>query len=866
MSSRLRKPLRFAAWLIKHLAVYNDNHSIKGDIEELYYEIYQSKSYLSAIKWYLIQTLVALFTYINFTFYRGIIMLKSYLKIAFRNFWRYKSYSFINVGGFAIGMTCCIYVFLWVNNELSYDNFHNNRDLIYRVLNETPNTINHPIDTECPPGIAAYFKANLPEVSLATRFHLENEILIKHVDKSFYENHYGFADPDFFVIFDFHFIKGDPATALSAPNSIVLTDEMSKKYFGEAEPLGKLVTVNSQYEYIVTGIIEDIPENSHLQFDSIIRFDNILEYWSEWGYDFLDQTAWFHFFQSYIMIKENVLVSDLEEKIPLVIKEKHTDNSYPHIFHLQQLKKIHLHSTNVINSNPNSGDIRQVYFISLTGILVLLIACINFVNLTTARSGSRAKEVGTRKVLGAVRSRLIKQFYSESILYTVIALLLALCLTAVLQPVFHSVTGNNIAIFSVSNFPLLTGISLVLIVAGILSGLYPALILSAFRPIQVLKGSLYSGKSKGSFRKLLVVVQFSCAICLIICAIIVADQFRYIQNRDLGYNKNNMLFIRLSEELKTKFESVKSELTKNPEISGVTISSSTQFPGNYSVGGFGWEGQPPDQSFRIAWAGVGKDFIETLGMEMVEGRSFSEKDQESNREVIINESAAKIIRNTGVESIIGLEVNGATLIGVVKDYHFNSMRTPIAQICLMISPERFKYMLIRISPDKIPHTINYIETVCANIDPDSPVECHFMDELFDNYYRSEQQMGELFNWLTIFAILVACLGLFGLSSFTAESRTKEIGIRKVLGSSVSDVLKIISMEFIPYVLIANIFAWPASYYFMNKWLQNFAYSMEIDVWIFLVAGLVSFSIAVITVSYKSIKASFANPVDSLRYE
>ncbi len=792
-------------------------------------------------------------------------MIWNYLKIAWRNIKRYKGYSFINVIGLAVGLACCILILLWVQDEMSYDRFHINTDNLYRVVTEFHKTepVTHywPV---CAP-LAPALKEEYPEVVKATRFtRLRRGQLVKYGDKNFLESRICLTDPDFLSMFSFPLLEGDSQMALSDPNSIILVETVSAKYFGNEDPIGKILNINSEHDFTVTGVMKDVPENSTIQFDFLIPFIRIENFEKAWSV--LDNWS-LSGFATYLQLEKNSSAKDLTNKIANYLK-KHVQDSQD-VIYLQPFKDIHLHSGHIQFSIEGQGDIKYVFIFSLVALFVLIIASINFMNLATARSANRAKEVGLRKVVGAKRTQLIRQFFCESVVMAFISLIFAVILVELFLPIFANLSGKKLVLDLSSHFQILMAIAVMTLITGILSGTYPALFLSSVQPVKVLKGTLKTEGRGFLFRRVLVVFQFSLSILLIICTIVVSNQVGYMQNKKLGLNREHVVYLPIRDELIERYETLKNELTKKEGIQNVTTSSSLPTSGVIlTTDKVSWEGKDPEDIVVLEVTSTGYDFIETFGMEVVEGRSFSREfltDEEES--IVINETAKRII---GFEEPVGKQLifgdAATTIIGVVKDYHFKSLHNEIEPLIMAIVPNLYRYVFVKIQGADIPSTLVRIEDTWNTFFPGTPFEYHFLDEAYDRLYRAEQRMGVLFNYFTGLALLVSCLGLFGLASFMAEKRTKEIGIRKVLGASIYGIVVLLNKQFSKWILMANLIAWPIAYYVMFRWLQGFAYRINLGIGTFILAALIALGIAVITVSYQSLKAAWTNPIEAIRYE
>ena len=788
-------------------------------------------------------------------------MLKNYIKIALRNIKKQKGYSFINIFGLATGMACCIVILLWVFDELSFDSYHKNSNELYRVVEEQLYAGGQIFPVAVTPGpLAAELKNEYPEIKNAFRYTGAPRLLIRHEENIFYEPSIGMADPAIFEMLTFKFLKGNRENAFKSLFSIVLTQTMAKKYFGNEDPVGKALKVENQYDLTVTGVIEDIPKNSHLRFDGVIPFEILqavgrrLDIWGN------------NSFYTYVQLEKSAKMEAVNEKIAEVIKE-HLEGSVTTLY-LQPITKIHLHS-NFAADFGGHGDIKYVYIFSIIAFFVLIIACINFMNLTTARSSNRAKEVGMRKVSGAFKVDIIKQFLGESVFLAFLSLVLAVLIVILLLPSFNNLSGKELSVNIILNKAVFLGIFGIAAFTGIISGSYPAFFLSAFRPANVIKGSLRKGAKSAYFRRILVLIQFTLSIFLIIAAYVVQNQLNFISNKDLGYDKDQVIYMRTGANSARYYEPFKAELLRNSNILGVTAANNLPTYIMNSSSGFNWEGKNPNDVILIHNTSVSYDYFKTMKMEILEGRAFSKEfTTDVNEAFIINEECAKLL---GEGSAVGKRFtrgnNNAKVIGVIKNFHFKSLSTEIEPMAIsLFTPGGYSLFLIRISGNNISQNLTFIEDTWKHIAPNYPFEYTFLDEQFDRLYRAEQRMGKIFNYFTILGIFIACLGLLGLASFMAEQKTKEIGIRKVLGASIPNIVYLLSREFLILVGISNLIAWPIAYYFMNKWLQNYAYHAKIGIIIFIFSAVMAVLIALLTVSYQSIKAAKADPVRSLRYE
>ena len=785
-------------------------------------------------------------------------MLKNYLKIAYRNLTRYKAFTVINILGLAVGMACTILILLWVQDELSFDKFNKNAESIYRVVEIQHYAGGTIFPVAVTPGpLAESLKDNFPEIENATRFNYSRRVL-RYKDKIFNET-VAFADPSFLKIFSYPLVTGNPDNVLNDLHSIVLTEKAALKYFGDENPVGKSIMIDDSLNLKVTGVLQDIPTNSHLRFDFLVPFEflkNLGRKLDEWGNNS---------FYTYVQLQQDAKVSDINKKIKDEIK-KHNEGSVTDL-ELQQLLKIHLYSAGKYTADIGGlGNIEYVNIFSLVALIVLFIACINFMNLSTARATKRAKEVGMRKVIGAERLQIVKQFYIESILFAFIALLIALAMSDLLLNAFNNLSGKEISLSSLGTTTII-GFILLTIFTGIIAGSYPAIYLSSFLPIKVLKSDKAVSGGGAFFRKVLVVTQFSLSLILIIGTLVITSQLDYIKNKDLGFNRENVIELNINNSIRSNLEAVKNELKQNPKIISVAASNQNPTYVMNSTSNFDWEGKNEKDEILIHFMFGDKDFVNTFKMKMAEGRFYSKDFGSDTSSIVINEEAAKII---GMKDPVGKTLtmwgDKLTIIGVVKNFNFKPLETKIEPLVIRYSNDLLFSMFVRVKPGDLTGTIDYIKNVYKTFSPSAPFDYHFLDEDFDNLYRSETRMQTIFGYFAILAIIISCLGLFGLASYIAERRTKEIGIRKVLGANVFNLSYLLSLQFTKWVLISNLIAWPVAYFLINRWLQDFAYRVNISFWLFPLAGLLVLVVALLTISYQAIKAALVNPVKSLKYE
>jgi len=857
MSRKKLQIPKVSRWILNRVLIHYNASPLLGDLEEEFLLRSRESDLDTARSWYRWQAIKSLPSLLNNFIYWSLAMIKNYLKIALRNLARHKGYSFINIAGLAIGMACCILILLWVQDEVSYDRFHENGRNIYRVL-QNINFADHSTTWAINQGpLGPSLEQDYPEIVNTTRY-TRRRLRFNYGEKTFDEVA-AMADGSIFEMFTFPLLRGDPATALSDPFSIVLTEEMAEKYFGDEDPLGKVLKADNTWDFLVTGILKEVPHNSHIRFDFVIPF----VFGRELNYtvDRWNNSQ----FTTYVQLQEGIPVEEVISKISRHLFEKPTIEKDASLT-LQPLSRIHLYSNYEFDA-PH-GDMTYVLIFSLVAFFILLIACINFMNLTTARSGNRAREVGMRKVSGAYKSDIIKQFFGESLLLAFIALVISVCLVLLLLPVFNNLAAKELSLLGMGSQWLLFGLGVIALLTGLVSGIYPALFLSAFQPVKVLKGSSHS-KAKGAlFRKALVVFQFSLAILLLVCTTIVYNQLNYMSNKKLGYEKEHLLYFGMRGEIRQKFDAVKSELLQNPHVLSVSAGSNVPTYGySFSNSLWKWEGQDPDEEILMRATFVDEGFFKTLGMEIIEGRPFSREFATDANAYMVNQNAAAAM---GMSSALGKTLSGGnrtgSIVGVVKDYHFRSLRQEIDPLILIFSPDNSGVLFTRLRGEDMPKTIGYIEGVWNKFAPGFDFNFRFMDEALDDLYRAEQRTGTIFRYFSFLAILISCLGLFGLASFMAEQRTKEIGIRKVLGATVSNIVMLLSKDFTKWVLVANVLAWPVAYYAMSRWLQGFAYRTPVSWWAFLIAGVLALLIALFTVSFQAVKAALTNPAETIKYE
>ena len=803
-------------------------------------------------------------------------MFRNYLTVALRNLLRHKGYSAINVLGLAIGIACCILIMLYVQDELSYDQYHEKKDRTYRLV-ESATVAGRSIEAAVtPPPWAPVLAKDYPIIEAYSRIKPPaSRWLIRYREKRFYERYFAFVDSSFFDIFTFPLVQGDAKTVLADPHTVVLSESVAVKYFGDENPIGKVITGDDLYEFTVTGVMRDMPENSHFHFDFLASYSSLAPHGLYSEPSTMQHHGFSHDLFTYLLLREGNAPEDLEKEFPEfldknlgVLLKSVGIEARPY---LQPITDIHLHSNMEAEIRANSS-IRYVYIFSCLAVFILLIACVNFVNLSTARSARRAQEVGMRKVLGAYRNQLIKQFTGESILVSIIALVIALGLVHLLLPQFNLFSGKTLAMDYQSAWlvPTLAGIALV---TGIVAGGYPAFILSSFRPVAVLTGALKAGAAHSLLRRVLITFQFGISILMIIGTLVVLDQLEYMQNKPLGFDEDNLVVVRLpDEEALNGYPAYRDALMQYPEI--LNVSTANSIPGGQtSLNLVTPEGVQEDESpvYQMIQADFG--FIETLGIEMASGRTFSREYGSESTACLINEAA---VRTLGWENPIGrtFVLTGEddadpplTVIGVMADFHVQSLRQPITPLMVRLDTDPASFMVVRIQGANVLRGLETLQEQWRNTYPNHPaMDYSFLDDDLRQLYQDERRLGSVFIAGAVLSILIACLGLLGLSSFMAEQRTREIGVRKVLGATISNVILLLSKDFTRLILLAFVLGAPAGYYVMQTWLEDFPYRIQPGLEVFLFAGVAALSVAWLTVGYQSYRAATANPAEAVHAE
>jgi putative ABC transport system permease protein len=807
-------------------------------------------------------------------------MWRNYLLVALRNIRKYKGFSLINIAGLAIGIASCLLILLFVQSELSYDRFHDKAERIYRVgftFHVGTNEFDAALGP-CP--LAEALVEDFPEVQSAARIFARQsrggDVFVRFGERRYKENKFLWADPELLDILTIPFIKGSPEEALAQPNSVVMTAAAAAKYFGQEDPIGKILELGDGSLYMVNGVTESWPEHSHFHFDFLASFSSLPK---SKDLDFYD-TAVF----TYILLRENASIDELESKLPefsgkcmAPIIEKIMAVPYKEFlesgnfigFMTQPLRDIHLRSGWGNELEPQ-GSFNTVIIFSAIAVLILIVACINFINLTTARSTQRANEVGVRKVVGSSRGQLIRQFLSESIFLCFLSFLFALIFVELSLPVFNNLVGKEFSSSQILDWSFLLVLLVGALVIGTVAGSYPAFLMASFRPVSVLKGKIQSSTKGRRFRDALVVFQFCASVVLLVGTAVISTQLHYIRNKELGFDKEHVVVIQRAEKLGSQQLAFKNQLYQNPDVlSAVFTDSLPQMLLEAKV--FQKEGEGSQENNTLITITADYDLLKTYGIEIIAGRYFERDRSTDATAVVLNEAAIKALDiQDPLEKrliLVGLKRKPMDIIGIINDFHMESLHTKIGPTAVILTGARPSVLLsVRVRPGDLPKTLGFLENQWKDFTNNQPFEYVFFDDQFDMLYKAEIQAGKVITAFACLAVFIACLGLLGLASFTASQRTKEIGIRKVLGATTSRILVLLNKDFVMRVLVANIIAWPLAYYAMNKWLQNFAYRIRISIWMFLASAVIALLIALFTVSYQTFRAARGDPVDSLRYE
>ncbi len=812
-------------------------------------------------------------------------MFGNYFKIAFRNLVKHRGYALINILGLVAGLACCILILLYVLDELHFDAFHAKAERIFRVVEvrSTPDRGDqHNARSVAPLGPA--MEAEFPAVAASVRMLQLFRVTMEYRENRFYEGDYLLSEPSFFKIFDFELLRGNPETALAEPRSVVLTEAAARKYFGEEDPLGNTLRAEAFGDLKVTAILKDLPPNSHLHFSMLISFGS-MEHINWWAPFLNDWNPDYRIVITYLLLQEPAAAPALAAKLPAFFSKHRGEADWPlKDLYLQPLRDIHFRSGHVaFERNLNKGEIGYIYIFSAVALLIVLIAGINYMNLAAARALNRAREVGVRKVVGASRFQLAGQFLSESLLLVALAFLLALFVVELVLPFFNGFVGKQITLGRALQPEAIFTLLGLTVLVGLLSGSYPAFFLSRLQAIRVLKGGAEKLARISNLRRALVVLQFILSVVMMIATLVVYQQMNYVRNKHLGFDREHLVVIDInSNNVRRHAETMKAEMRRNPAVLAVSVTN--RVPGDWkniaTIDAL--PGDAPSATAHTMYLlAVDREFTETYGVPLLAGENFSGRGGDS-LSVLINEAAARAL---GWENPLGREIRipradlegggsskadfRARVIGVVKDFHFKSLYEKIEPLVLAWQDnpfDRIDYFSVKVRGTNLAATLDFLREIGERFDPDHPFEYNFLDERLNDFYRRDQKLGQLFGIAALLAIFIACMGLFGLAAFMAGQRTKEIGIRKALGATVASLIGLLSKDFAKLVLIANLIAWPLAWYVMNRWLEDFAYRIEIGWGVFILAGALALLIALLTVSYQAIKAALANPVESLRYE
>jgi putative ABC transport system permease protein len=847
-------PPRLAESVLRRLREYDSRYNISKDLGEVHASLFLEHGKVRADVWYWRQCVGAIFKYGVYALKWKTTLSKNNLKLAWRNIHRNKIHSLLNISGLAVGLTCAILLLLWVQHELSYDLFHKNSADLHLLAWERVANSRHYSSTPYPLGDR--MRSDFPEIVDNVRIADHMKRVVRFEDKVFAEEDTMAADPSFFRMFSFALLQGDPDTVLSEPQTIVITEASAKKYFGETNPLGRILEVDGK-PLKINGVVQNAPDNSEIGFDFITSFQD-LPYIREEE----DRQSWNLFaFKTFVLVRAEADISQLNQKLTEAMARYRSWDSYERNFYLFPLTKIHLHDLG------GGGSIKYIYLFSFAAFFVLLISCINFINLSTARSLHRAREVGIRKVLGSDRKLLVRQFFNESLLFVILSFILAVVLISLCLPAFNSIVQKNLRILGI-NIPFFLGFGCILLFTVLMAGSYPSLYLSALPPVKVLRSQGVRGGGR-SLRELLVVTQFAISIFLIFCTLIVMRQVHYMKNADLGFTAENLVSVPLSTEMSKRAQAIKTKLQQHPDILGITAH------GEFNHGGaLKWEGMDPELTYlenEVWYKKVDYDYFETLGAEVIDGRSFvREIGSDYQAGYVINQEAVKLWQlESPIEKALHLMGVDGVIIGVVKNIHDGYKETLHAEVYYLPARTNWDSNLIldiRIRPGGILEAMNSVQSVWQEFDQDVPFEYYFHDAEINKKYRHDEQTREIFGYFALLAIFTSCLGLFGLAAYMAEQRTKEIGIRKILGAPSLQLVMLLNRDFLKSVIFANLLAWPVGWIVMRSWLQAYPYRIRLGIEFFFSAAALAVVIAFTTVTLQAIRAAISNPVDSLRYE
>jgi len=860
-------PPKFGTWLLGKIFPDNSELTSVGDFEEVYYSIVEENGVGRAKLWYWFQILISAKSFIFGKLLWSSFMFQSYLKSAWRNMKVNRSYSLINILGLTIGITCCILIFLYVQYEMSFDSFHKKADRIYRMSSATkyPTGIEYAGDTPYP--LATALRNDFPELEHVAQIYYEGSGLISVEKNQYRENRLVFAEPHFFKVFDYIWIAGDSQNALQSPNSVVLTESLALKYFGNKQAIGKTIKVGNRLDLNVTGVLKDPPYNSHLRFTMLISLKSYKDYndrdFDRWSLTLLGSTT-------YVVLPEKYPPAKLINQFDN-FKNKYMspEDAQVTFFALQPLNNIHYEAN--YSSFYYTTSKSTILVISMIGFIILIIACINFVNLSTAQTIKRSKEVGLRKVLGAVRAQLIRQFISETILFTFLALLLSLGLVKIMLPEFNQFLGHDVQLSLKGGFSILFFLTCIYFAVSLFTGLYPALVLSRYQPIQALKNKITSRNGSSlSLRNGLVVIQFFVSQVLIICTIVIANQMEYFSHKDLGFEKENIVTVNVPEYDSGKLEVFRNKLLQYSKIKELSYGRGAPITNSFMRTGFSSQGS--DVEYQVVFKPVDTFYADAYNLKLLSGRWFSPRvEDDTTYRYVVNETLINRIGCENLQDAVGqsITVSGmkGEILGVVKDFHMFSLHNEIMPIAFTDFFPQFYYQAnINIHSDNYQKTLNTIEKEWKAVFPEYIFECENFSDYLNRLYNAEHRTFIIIKIFTTIAVLIGCLGLLGLVSFLVVQKTKEIGIRKVLGASVLDIVCMLTKDFTKWIILASVIAWPVAYLVMKNWLHDFAYRINLGPGVFFLSVAIALIFAIFTIGYQSIKAAQANPVDSLMYE
>lgn len=871
MDTKTLRPPWLAAWLLRTITHNDVQYAVLGDFEETFLYLASREGLGAARRWYWQHVLRSIPMYVFDAIFWSTRMFRNYLTVAGRHLAKHKGYAFINLTGLAVGIACCLLILVYVRDEMQYDRFHENADRIYRLAVDWSRGDQTFANSLSSPPMATHIKDDYPAVEAYVRFYPEQrDMLVTYEEQRFYESRFSYVDASVFDVFSFDLRQGSALDVLVRPNTVVLSEAMAEKYFRGVDPIGQKIEVDNELSFEVTGVMADMPTQSHVQFDFLASFASLE------GRDGMNMNNWtFNPFYTYFLLREDASPADLEAQFPALV-ETHAGEALQNMgvswrLWLQPLTDIHLFPLG--NELSPGGSIQFIYIFTGVALFILLIACINFINLSTARSTTRAKEVGMRKVIGAHRKQLVFQFMGESVLLTFGAIVLAIGLVLVALPVFNALVDKNLSLQfdAVSVGSLLA----LLIAVGVVAGSYPAFWLSSFQPVQTLKGAFErrrQGKGALNLRRGLVIFQFATSVFLIVATLVVYGQVEYMKTKNLGLEPEQVVVLPMRDaSLRDNYTSVREQLLAIPAVQQVAISN--RKPGTGASGSsFRREAESEATFVSMKYMTIDHHYTETLTIDIVAGRGFSEEfTTDASDGILINQKAAQDLGWNDPDEAIGQRVQWGgwrafDVIGVVDNFHFQPLSVFMQPLVLLIAPSRAEHILIKVTTEDWPSTLAQLESTWATLAPDWPFVYSFLDNDFANLYAREEQFGQLFVYFALLSLLVACLGLFGLASFSVERRMKEMGIRKALGATTSNLTLLLSKEFAILVGVACVVAWPLAYLAAENWLQVYAFRTELTLWVFGSAGVGALAIAWLTTSYHALRASRSNPVETLRYE